>query len=344
MSQQPGSQLRRDPHHGGWVLIAPQKDREQLLNIPVEKWPLQSSHALANPEEAGALILWNRKKALGGDKEAQVRVISNRFPLYRVEGTEDRKGEGIYDRMKGIGAHEMIIESTDPADTLLSMSPEHYALVVQAAQERILDLKQDSRLRSFTWFREWTAGNGQREVHPHSQLIASAVVAQGIEHEIASAQQHYELKERCVFCDMIEQEVVDEVRTIRVEEHFVTFCPYASRHPFEVHLFPRNHQHDFGAMTGEYYHALAGMIRDTAQRLERAIPGWRLLMTLHTAPQAVLGTKLESSLLSRAYHWHIEFLPKAPGSLEWFERTGTEISYTTPEDSAEFLRNLDIPA
>ncbi len=36
-----------------------------------------------------------------------LRVVPNKFPALQVEGTLDREGEGLFDRMNGIGAHEV---------------------------------------------------------------------------------------------------------------------------------------------------------------------------------------------------------------------------------------------
>ena len=47
-----------------------------------------------------------------------LRVISNKFPVLRVEGALTRKAEGLYDKMNGVGAHEVIIESPDHFETL----------------------------------------------------------------------------------------------------------------------------------------------------------------------------------------------------------------------------------
>ena len=38
----------------------------------------------------------------------QVRVVPNKFPALRVEGELGKSGIGLYDRMNGVGAHEII--------------------------------------------------------------------------------------------------------------------------------------------------------------------------------------------------------------------------------------------
>lgn len=340
--EESGSQLRRDAHHGGWVLHAFQPEREQLLAIPRDAWMNHTPNALADPQGAGAHVLWSKTAALPDGREHTVRVIANRFALYRVEGNEDREGVGLYDLMRGVGAHEIIIESPQPEDTLISMSPYQYALAIQAMQERILDLRRDFRLRSFSVFREWLCGN-TTPTHPHAQLIANATIPLGLKNELDAARGYFDYKDRCLFCDMIRQELKDKDRLVMATDDYVTFCPFASRYPFEVHLFPRRHACDFCQEPGDRLPALAAAIRDTALRLEESIPGWRVLMALHTAP--VFGRhKVHPLTITHDFHWHIEFMPMPPGYIDWYSRTGTHVEYTAPENAAAYMRGLSVPS
>ena len=47
--------------------------------------------------------------------------MPNQFPVLRVEGSLDRQGEGLFDKMNGIGAHEVIIETPRHEDTLATI-------------------------------------------------------------------------------------------------------------------------------------------------------------------------------------------------------------------------------
>ena len=336
-----GSQMRRDPHHGGWVLLPQQPEREQLLSIPREEWPKESPNALSDSESGGTHVLWNETTTTPDGGEHHVRVIANRYAMYRVEGQEDREGQGMYDLMRGIGAHEIIVESPDESDGLLTLSPYQYALALRAMQDRIRDLRQDSRLHSFSIFREWFCGNGRTACHPHSQLVASTIVPLGLANELDAARSHYEYKDRCLFCDMIRQEMQDESRIVFESDDYIAYCPFASRYPFEVHLFPKNHTAEFHDEPGGRLPSLAAAIRDIAGRLDAAIPGWRVLMALHTAPVPSRRRHYPSSHGS-FYHWHFEFLPQAPGFIDWFARTGTHVECTPPEKAAAFLRDVNV--
>lgn len=340
--ENPYSQLRRDPHHGGWILLNPQPEREQLLTMPRERWPIPGTpDALCDPEGSGAKILWSSTQSLPDGTRAGVKVIANRFPLYGVEGQEEKLGVGMYDQMRGIGAHEIIIESEKHQDTLLTIHPQHYALTLRAIQDRIRDLRNDFRLRSFHVYREWVLGPNAPKLHPHSQLIASAILPLGCLNELESARAYYNYKERCLFCDMIRQEKNDVQRLVYNNGEYVAFCPFASRYPFEVHLFPHRHNYDFIQEPPDNLTGLAEGIRDVAARLEQAIPGWNLLMVLHTAPTFHTRMNITRTILAD-YHWHIEFLPHPPGFIDWFTRTGTCVEHTPPEKAAEYLRGVEV--
>lgn len=340
MSKKDSPKLRRDSHHGGWVLLPNQPEREQLLDLPRNEWP-DGGNAFCRPEEAGAHSIWQRDAHLPDGKTARVKVIANRYAMYRIEGNEDREGDGMYDLMRNVGAHEIVVESESRQDTLSSMSPHHFAVVLRALKERILDLHNDHRLKSFSIFREWQCGNAHHDFHPQSQLVASAIIPLGLKNELDSAWDYYDYKERCIFCDMLRQELADEKRLVEVTEDFAAYCPFASRHPFEIHLFPRAHNAWFSEESTDRFTPLAEMIRNMAVRLDQAIPGWRVLMAVHAAP---VKDRRQQPLyrIPNYYHWHIEFLPQPPGYIDWYARTGTHIEYTPPEKAAEFLRKLDI--
>ena len=336
------SQLRRDPHHGGWVLNAHQPEREQLLNIPRSEWPQQSIDALFSNSN-GVHVVLNITGTLPDGRQNTVRAIANRYALYRVEGMEEREGRGMYDLMRGVGAHEVIVESERREDTLSKVCPHQYALVLQAFQERILDLRKDQRLRSFSVFREWDCSNNNHYgVHPHSQLVASAIIPLGQKTELDASREYFNYKERCLFCDMIRQEQADETRVISNTDEFISFCPFASRYPFEVHLFSKRHSYDFCDEPRDRLPLLAAMIGDTVNRLERALPGWRIVMLLHTRP-VFDPRKVYYHTIAQDYHWHFEFLPMPPGFIDWYARTGAHVECTPPETAAQYLRELDVP-
>src|SRR5262245_9420689 len=175
----------------------------------------------------------------------QVRVTPHLRPLYRIEGDAQRSAEGIYDRMRNLGAHEIVVEHPDHELSLSWQSDENVALVLQAYVARSLDLKKDRRFRYVTVFRNQGSLAGQDLSHPHSQLTATPFIPRRVGYELRSCKRYFELKERCLLCDIIRQEMAQQVRIVEASDLFLAFCPFASRVPYETWLLPVNHHASF---------------------------------------------------------------------------------------------------
>src|SRR6266851_2293727 len=225
-------ELRRDPVVGRWVIVAPERaDRPNaLVRMPPERddpagCPFCPGHEAMTPPE----LLVHRDK--GGPPNGpgwSLRVVPNRFPALRTEERMVRAGLGMYDVMGGVGAHEVIIETPEHARQLPQQSPEQVEQVLRAAQERMLDLSRDVRLRSVLFFKNSGAASGATLSHPHSQIVALPLVPGELQQELSGARKHFEEKERCVFCDILAQEARERSRVVLETDGFVALSPCAS--------------------------------------------------------------------------------------------------------------------
>jgi UDPglucose--hexose-1-phosphate uridylyltransferase len=236
--------------------------------------------------------------------------------------------------MNGIGAHEVIIETPHHTETLATMSEPAIEKVFWAWRERVLDLKRDIRLRYIVIFKNHGASAGATLEHAHSQLIALPIVPREMAEELAGAKRHFQEKERCVFCDLMRQELKDGSRVIAESADFVALAPYAPRFPFEMWLLPKRHRSRFEDSTPGEFASLARMLKDTLQRMNATLltPPYNLIV--HSAPlQQDAGDY---------YHWHVEVMPKLTrvAGFEW--GTGFYINPTGPEEAAEVLRKTKL--
>ena len=204
----------------------------------------------------------------GGPNEAgwTLRVVPSKFPSLRVEGELDRKGEGLYDRMNGVGAHEVILETTDHLASLASLPDKQVADLMFAVRDRILDLRKDQRFRYILVFKNHGEPAGATLEHPHSQLIALPVVPKRVQEELDGARRYFEFRERCIFCDMVQQELETQQRVVLETEHFVVLCPYAARFPFETWIVPRRHESHYESLAAEAIHNLGQVLNQTLKR------------------------------------------------------------------------------
>ena len=81
-----------------------------------------------------------------------------------------------------------------------------------AFRDRILDLKKDRRFKYILIFKNHGEAAGASLEHSHSQLIALPILPIYVVEELEGAKQYYIYKERCVFCDIIRQELENAVR------------------------------------------------------------------------------------------------------------------------------------
>lgn len=328
------SELRKDPITGRWVIISTERARrpsdfelDPVVLSPDPACPFcEGNEALTPPE-----ISSERTSGAANQPGWQLRVIPNRFPVLRVEGTLDREGEGLFDKMNGIGAHEVIIETPRHEDTLATMGDAAVERVLRAFRDRVLDLKKDSRFRYVIIFKNHGRAAGAKLAHSCSQLIALPIVPREVREEVDGAKAHYQVKERCVFCDVLRQELTDRRRIVAENTDMVAMSPYAPRFPFETWIMPRRHRARFEDAEPHEFASLARMLGDLLRRMDRMLehPPYNLL--IHTAPVA------EDA--GAYYHWHVEVIPKLTrvAGFEW--ATGFYLNPTAPEEAAQVLRD-----
>src|SRR5437773_2706826 len=308
-------ELRKDPVTGRWVIIS--TDRQKRPNDFVleraritgrEHCPFCPGHEALTPPE---IMSYRQNGGAPNTPGWDVRVVPNKFPALQVEGTLDREGEGMFDRMNGIGAHEVIIETPDHERTLASMSEPEIERVLSAYRDRMQDLKRDFRLRYILIFKNHGAAAGATLEHTHSQLIALPIVPDFVREEIEGARRHFTAKERCVFCDIIKQEVSAGTRVILESADIVALAPYAPRFPFETWLLPRRHSARFEDAPRHEYEGLARALKSVLVRMDRTLerPAYNLIV--HTSP--FTDEPMEY------YHWHLELIPKLTkvAGFEW---------------------------
>lgn len=332
-------ELRKDPITGRWVIIATDRAKRPT-DFVREKVQIRGSgfcpFCYGNEGKTPPEIHAYRSDGSAKDGPGwTLRIVPNKFPALGIEGTLNRQGEGLYDKMNGIGAHEVIIETPEHPLTLATMPVRRVEDVLWAYRDRILDLKKDRRFKYILIFKNHGEAAGASLEHTHSQLIALPVVPKRVREEVDSAKDYYNFKERCIFCDIIRQELEDTVRVIGENQAFITLAPYAPRFPFEVWIIPKVHQSAFEESQKPAFEQLAAMLKDMLMRLDVVLDSPAYNYIIHTSPVP------EGS--NDYYHWHLEIMPKLTkvAGFEW--GTGFYINPTPPEESARFLREALVP-
>jgi galactose-1-phosphate uridylyltransferase (family 1) len=329
------SELRKDPVIDRWVIISGlRNNRPHDFKVDSPKresdfCPFCEGNEKKTPPEIYAI---RREGTVANDPGWRVRVVPNKFPVLTVEGSVEKRAHGMYDRMRGLGAHEVFIETPRHLTSITELPEEGVRDVLSAYRARLLDLERDSRLRYGMLFKNVGALGGASLEHTHSQLIATPVVPRRVMEELAGAQRFFEWRDRCVFCDIIDQELSDEERLVLKTERFVAITPYAARFPFETWILPRRHSSHFEASSAADIEELAFVLRRVLRKLELALKTPPYNYMFHTAP-------FQTPPLP-SFHWHIEVIPRVTRTAGFEWGTGFYINPVAPETAAAFLREM----
>ncbi|MBF0511901.1 MAG: galactose-1-phosphate uridylyltransferase [Candidatus Omnitrophica bacterium] len=327
-------EMRRDPLIGRWVIIDGSRfkgleDFPREENTPSRQaiCPFCPGREDQTPNEVDAVRPFKTPPDTPG---WLVRTVPNKFPVLSPEGAIQKDGYGIYDQMTGIGAHEILIEGPDHEKTVTELSKEEMQAVISQYQSRYRQLSSDSRVKYVTIFKNFGASAGATVEHGHSQIIALPMVPKTVLEELKGAEDYYQYRGRCVFCDMIAQEYQDKERIIDENNSFLAFCSFVPRYAFETWIVPKAHGADFSTIEKVMQDQLAQILQSVLQKIRKVLSNPSYNYYLHTAPTGYGH--------GESYHWHIEIIPKLTRSVGFEWATGLHIVPTFPQDAARYLR------
>jgi UDPglucose--hexose-1-phosphate uridylyltransferase len=333
------SELRKDPILSRWVIVASERAKRPVDFKPEPAAPPKSTASCPfcegneniTPPEIYAI---RKPFSAANGRDWMVRVVPNKFPALAIEGNLDKRGKGLYDYMRGIGAHEVIIETPQHAASFAPLPEEQIQYVFHAYQARMADLKKDDRFAYGMIFKNVGDRAGASLEHTHSQLVVTPIIPIRIQQEMKGSENFYQYRGRCIFCDIIHQEVEDDERVVMNDEHFIAISPFASRFPFETWILPKQHLTHFEMIPSHLIPSLARITKQVFMKLEKALNNPAYNMMVHTTPFIMDETEY--------YHWHIEIIPRITrvAGFEW--GTGFYINSVPPEDAAKYLKEINV--
>ncbi|MFC1576593.1 DUF4931 domain-containing protein, partial [Candidatus Omnitrophota bacterium] len=212
-------ELRKDPIIGRWVIIATERakrpvdfsagKKKDTINPP-DKCPFCEGHESMTPPEIYAL---RKKGTKPNSKGWSIRVVPSISPFLDIKGDLDRHGHGMYDLMNGIGAHEIVIATPHHEAETFMGDAKQIEKLVEVVIKRMREIRKDERLKYVLLFKnQGKVAGGSNIQHEHLQLIATPATPKRVKEELAGSKQYYDYKDRCIFCDMIRQELDQKVR------------------------------------------------------------------------------------------------------------------------------------
>ncbi|MCQ9206274.1 MAG: DUF4931 domain-containing protein [Omnitrophica bacterium] len=340
-------ELRRDPIIGRWVIVATERakrptdfifEKGKKVARTQKKCPFcEGNESLTTPE-----IYALRKKGTRPNTPGwEVRVIPSISPFLSPEGDLDRHGSGMYDIMNGVGAHEVLIATPrHNSDILINDLPQLEKLN-EVVIKRMRELKKDKRLKYVLMFKNHgKVAGGSVLGHQHIQLIATPVTPKRVKEELVGSKRYFDYKDRCVFCDMIRQELGVKQRVVLESDDFLSINPYCSRFPFETWILPKEHSCDFDSMDKKKVSCYSKIFQLTMKKLVHTLGDFPYNIILHTAP-CRRKQKGYWETIEQDYHWHIEIMPRLTqvAGFEW--GSGFYINPTPPEEACKYLKETN---
>ena len=324
------SEIRKDPVSGRWVIIGKDKGYVPAVGEHITKTNIKNCPFCAGNESCTPTEIM-RVPDNNDDSKWRIRVIPNKYPALVIEGKVKKEGIGIFDRMNGVGAHEIVIEAPEHTKTITDLADDEYFDVLKVFQARMLDLKKDERFRYILLFKNEGIAAGASLEHSHSQFIATPIVPKRVAEEISGSKFYYNYKKRCIFCDIIQLEKkFFQERIVYENNSVIVISPFAARFPFEMWVLPKEHVSSFEESNGELLKYMSNAILTSLKALNRVLENPPYNIILHSSPV--------TNNCEREYHYHFEIIPKVKkiAGFEW--GTGFYINPVSPEEAAGYLR------
>ncbi|MGQ0794027.1 MAG: galactose-1-phosphate uridylyltransferase [Deltaproteobacteria bacterium] len=340
-------ELRFDPIRNRWVIISTERARRPSdYNASREQSTESAETSVGCPFCGGSEhktppeIFAVRHNGSNANSDGwRVRVVPNKFPALQIEDNAIRYATGIFDVVSGAGAHEVIIETPDHSKGLADLDTDWIRDVLLAFRERIRDLSRDPRLRYILIFKNHKPEAGASIIHTHSQLIATPMVPPVVKQELVASRENFRIKERCLMCDLIKQEIEFKARVIHQTEGYVVWAPFASSFPFETWIIPKNHLCDYSMLEDSELSELALVLKRNLSAIKNLLNDPPYNFVLHTSPPKFRrpGQPRHWDSIEYDFHWHIEIVPRLTtiAGFEW--GAGFFINPTPPEVAAECL-------
>jgi UDPglucose--hexose-1-phosphate uridylyltransferase len=284
-----------------------------------------------------------------------IRSVRNLYPVFGDERSLPELRLGMHRIIDGYGHHEVIIDHPNHGIQIAEMGRDHLELLFTVYQQRMVDLyRVPGKHRYVLVFKNFGPASGGSIAHTHSQIIAMPVIPANVDMELAASRSHLRATGNCIFCALIDEDLRydatlfdrqtgEQRRSIAVSDYVieandscVAIKPFASRYPWEIHVLPRRHDHDYRNSSPVEIGDLAQVVQRVMQRLAAVLGVVQYNFFLHSAPGH------EGGHWARSFHWHLEICPRTAVPNGFELGSGLAINTLSPEQAAATLRAITL--
>jgi UDPglucose--hexose-1-phosphate uridylyltransferase len=333
-------ELRKDPVVGRWVIIATERARRpgNVIDAQRNSFDHDGECPFCNNQDPEILVLEDK-----ASPKWSVRVVPSGTPILKSNGGLNRRAHGLYGVVNDYGAHEVVIETPEHVANIADLDVNQIRRVLEAYVIRFNALQKDPNHQYVIAYKNYGWSAGSRKIgHSRSQIIAAPVNPLSIKEKLSGARKYFLYHERCLYCDLIQQELNDKRRVVSETKHFIAITPFAPRFSFEVWIIPKRHHCDFAQGVLGVEDDLAGLLKETLLRLKKGLEDPAYNYVIQTAPLRRETDKNRWRTLQEDYHWHIEVMPRITRVAGFEKGSGFYICSIPPEHTAEYLREVEI--
>ncbi len=318
------SEARWNPILQQWVVTATHR-QERTYKPPRDFCPFCPTQDVSFPTEVPA-------------SGYEIVVFENKFPSFQSVPPEPAvEGTDIMRVRPAQGVCEVVLYTDKHHTTFADLDIRHITNLIRVWQDRYLELGSLDYIDYVLIFENKGDAVGVTLHHPHGQIYAFPFIPPIAAKELESANEYKKTTGKCLFCDVLKQELDDGRRVIAENSGFVAVVPFYARYPYEVHVTSRSHKSSLTHLERDEEKWLAEILKTVTCGYDYLFGfSFPYVMIMHQAPT-------EKTDWSHC-HFHIEFYPpyrtatklKYLGGCE--SGGGTFINDTLPEETAAKLR------
>lgn len=321
--------LRQNLVTGDWVIIAPERAKRPFEFISKEK--------VLRPTKKDCVFerknLEKAKIPLLSIKAKNVYVIPNKYPAFVSTNRVNLEDGKLYNSTESEGHHEVVIFG-DHDKHPSKLTAVALAEIIDVYRQRYLAHLKDPVVKYILIIHNHGTAAGASIYHPHSQIFSSPIIPNSARRILQGAKAYYNQRKKCAYCETLKHEQAEKIRVIKENQHFLAFCPFASRFPFEMRIVPKKHQSNFEKITPLEIQSFARILREILAKLDKGLKNPPYNFYIHT------NAARQSS--NPFFHWHLEVVPRL-GVWGGFELGGGfPIDVISPEKCANFLKKVKI--
>ncbi|TDX51419.1 galactose-1-phosphate uridylyltransferase [Orenia marismortui] len=328
------SEIRKDLLRGEDVIVATSRGKRPNDFDNNQKFNRACPFCNGNKEDDPLAILSIADSDKQSGNHWKIRVVPNKFPILDRVGEFVEQSQGFFQKIKGVGVAEVVIESNKHQGSLSDYSINHIIDLIKVLKQRYNDLASDNELKYLQIFKNSGEKSGASLEHPHWQIIATPIIPSKIKQELKKVESYYTDHHSCIYCDLIESELVANKRIISEDENFVSFIPYAAHFAYETWIMPKGHSSSFANIKDNEIQALAKILRKIMRKFKRYFNDLSFNIIIHTVPF--------NKNKEYFYHWYLKVIPRLSICGGFELGTGMSVTTTSPEVAAKRLREVKV--